>query len=197
VPSIDFPGISEEFLIDCVEVHRKNYQNKKFNSVFYGNINTSSYKNGNSKSDVLMPVLDWFDKYHSSIDGGKFFTICKESDLNLGTHPNTNLVLRNDRRRIWQVLSESTIMLNITKEKYNDNRFIPARIYEAMIFGMIPVSYQFEFLSKTFSFTTSDDLSEIVKYLAECEPDDIFSAYLYFINHYIAYNNSIQIKQLN
>ena len=191
IPSIDFPGISEDFLIDCVEAHRKEFTNKKFNSVFYGNINTANYKSGNSKSQSLIPTLELLEKFHKSIDDSKFIAICKEGDLNPKIFPNTTHIDRHDRHGIWQALTESSIMVNVTKEKYDTRKFIPARIYEAIIFGMIPVSYKFDFLSKTFSFTTEDDLNEILKYLLECDSDNLFHAYLHFINQYLGYAHSI------
>lgn len=192
IPSIDFPGISEDFLIDCVDVHRKEFINKKFNSVFYGNINTTNYKSGNSKSQSLLPTLELLEKFHTEISDSKFIAICKESDLDSKIFKNTTHIARHDRQGIWQVLTESLIMVNVTKEKYDTRKFIPARIYEAIIFGMIPISYKFEFLSKTFSFTTEEDLTEILKYLFECDPENRFHAYLHFINQYITYAHSIQ-----
>ena len=56
-------------------------------------------------------------------------------------------------------------------------------------FGMIPISYKFDFLNKTFSFETIEDLQEIIKYLEECESEDLKVAYLHFINDYINYTN--------
>ena len=76
-------------------------------------------------------------------------------------------------------------MLNITKEKYNEVKFIPARIYEAMIFGMIPVSYKFNFLCPAFSFETIEDLSEIYEYFYECDAAGLEQAYKHFINSYL------------
>lgn len=183
IPSIDFPGISQRFLLECVEIHHTDYNKEKI-SVFYGNIDTSSYKSGNSKSSILPEVIYWLGTRGEN----KLIVISKEKDFdNLPDH--TIGIKRNNRKRIWRALEESLIMINVTKEKYNDVKFIPARIYEAMIFGMIPVSYKFNFLNETFSFETMEDLQEIIKYLEECEPEDLKKAYLHFINDYLKFTN--------
>jgi hypothetical protein len=57
---------------------------------------------------------------------------------------------------------------------------------------MIPVSYNFNFLCETFSFSNIDDLVEIIKYLNDCEPEDQKKAYIHFIDNYCKY-----IKDLN
>jgi hypothetical protein len=83
-------------------------------------------------------------------------------------------------------------MVNVTKEKYNDRRFIPARIFEAMIFGMIPVSYKFDFMCPAFSFDTLEDLFEIYTYLGECDESGLEQAYKHFINSYLDHMASPQ-----
>lgn len=191
IPSIDFPGISRRFLEDCAEINI-NSNKPALSSVFYGNINTSNYKSGNSKSDILPESLAWISDYHSSenyfghIENlSSFYVICKESDFNF-TKVNTHNIKRNDRVKIWETLEDSRIMVNITKEKYDDHKFIPARIFEAMIFGMIPVSYKFNWLCPAFSFDNLDDLNEIYTYLSECDNAGLIQAYKYFVNSYMS-----------
>lgn len=190
IPSIDFAGVSNRFLLKCVEIHVGNYFRKN-NTVFYGNIDTSSYKSGNSKSPILNDVLNWCED--RSDRDRNFIVISKQKDLD-GLCNNTHGVLRNNRRMIWEALQESLVMINVTKDKYDERRFIPARIYEAMIFGMIPVSYKFNFLCETFSFLNLDDLLEIIKYLNDCDHEDRKKAYLHFIDSYLRYAKSISIK---
>jgi hypothetical protein len=187
-PSIDFPGISESFLEDCVSVNVKNYHTKEKSLVFYGNIDTSSYKSSNAKDPILLEALDSlsFKKDDRLLP---LTIISKSADFSKFSD-NTKCIERHHRCLIWDELENSTVMLNITKEKYNSNKFIPARIYEAMIFGMIPISYKFEFLSKTFSFETLEDLEEILIYLSECDSSDLIKAYLLFVSNYIKYANS-------
>lgn len=181
VPSINIPAISREFLMKCVDVNLNNFD-KSQGAVFYGNIDTSNYKSGNSKSEKLREILNYFENSNSPI--GSFTVISKKKDFS-SLSENTTCVLRNDRPQIWNSLETNFIMLNVTKEKYNDLKFIPARIFEAMIFGMVPISYKFSFLSETFSFNNIEDLDEIVKYLDECSQEDKKAAYLHFINQYL------------
>jgi hypothetical protein len=182
IPSIDFPGVSNRFLSECVDLNVKEYSSRLKTSVFYGNIDTSKYKSGNSKSELLPAFLQWFDEFHHR-QSTHFLVVCKESDFTFKSE-STLHIPRNSRSAIFEALSKSLVMVNITKDKYNEKKFIPARIYEAMIFGMIPVSYRFEFLSKAFSFETVDDLSEIIKYLNECSTEELIQAYLHFISEY-------------
>lgn len=195
IPSIDFPGISNLFLVDCVNIHTSNYE-KTGASVFYGNIDTSSYKSGNSKSEILKTALNWLCVSRPKPD--HFYLICKSSDFSFlqSSTPlqlNTHHIKREDRPTIWDTLESSAIMVNITKEKYNERKFIPARIFEAMIFGMIPVSYKFDFICKAFSFENIDDLSEIYAYLSECDKEGLIQAYKHSINCYIDYISQSQV----
>jgi hypothetical protein len=186
IPSIDFPGISSKFLMDCVEVNVANKNYSKLNSVFYGNIDTHKYKPGNEKSEILSSAIGWVSAYHNMITVDENFTlICKPNDCptNLLKDKTSN-VPRNERHMIWETLSESIVMLNITKEKYDSRKFIPARIYEAMIFGMIPISYKFNFLCPSFSFQTIEDLVEVYSYLRSCTAEERIHAYKHFVDSY-------------
>lgn len=185
IPSIDFPGISNMFLVDCVNLNLSQHK-KGISSVFYGNIDTSKYKSGNSKSEILPEVLEWISSNHWSKDED-FYLICKKNDFDSFSNKlsSTQHVDRKDRVKIWETLESSRIMINITKEKYNDRKFIPARIFEAIIFGMIPVSYKFDFLCSAFSFENLEDLFEIYAYLDECDGAGLSQAYKHFINSYL------------
>ena len=198
IPSIDFPGISERFLMDCINAG--NYKTSvPMVSVFYGNIDTSKYKAGNSKSPILGEVLNQVSFYHNVGPNSTkpFYVICKESDFNqIEKKPNTQHIARNNRFHIWEALSTGSIMLNVTKEKYNDVGFIPARVFEALIFGMIPVSFKFEFLSKAFSFESIDELDEIYQYLYECDDAGFEQAYLYYVASYLDYSRNLPTKYL-
>jgi hypothetical protein len=185
IPSIDFPGISNKFLQECVDVNMSTYD--KINrpvSVFYGNIDTSNYKAGNSKNSILFDSLDWVNN-ESNSKGVPFYLICKEKEFQQFDRERTYHVLRNDREHIWNTLEIGRVMLNITKDKYDERQFIPARIFEAMIFGLIPVSYKFDWICSAFSFNTLDDLYEIYAYLSECDDDGLKQAYKYFIDSYL------------
>jgi len=182
IPSIDFPGISESFLEKCVASNLRNFDTKTKEIVFYGNIDTSKYKTGNTKSPILVHALKYISE---SLSGSNPLTlIVKPSDSRSIALPNTMTVARNHRAKIWNTLVSSGIMLNITKDKYSERGFIPARIYEALIFGMVPISYKFPFLGEAFSFNDLDELSEIIAYLNECDPEDFKAAYLHSVLEY-------------
>lgn len=188
IPSIHFKAISDRFLLECADVHiNQGYSSREKRAVFYGNINTTNYKSGNSKSEMLNLAIDYF-YFKCAYFDNHFTLIGKESDLMSINQRGLTKVDRQDRWAVWHTLESSLIMLNVTKEKYADFEFIPARVFEAMIFGMIPVSYRFEFLSKTFSFETVEDLNEIVQYLNECEPEDLVTAYSKFVSDYLDYS---------
>lgn len=193
IPSIDFKGISNRFLDDCLAVHNEDYL-KNTSTVFYGNIDTSNYKAGNGKSEILSECITALrEEYmNNEVDDETLILIHKRNSEML-LHPATTHIYRNDRYEIWDALRISSIMLNVTKDKYNTRKFIPARIYEALIFGMVPVSYTFEWLSETFSFDNIEDLLEIVKYLRDLDSsEDIKSAYLHFVKDYRTYVESTQ-----
>jgi hypothetical protein len=194
VPSIDFPGISNRFLRHCVEINLENKDYFSHVSVFYGNIDTSKYKAGNSKNPILGQVIDWIENNRDA--RSPLALICKESDY-VGHEEKAVHVVRNNRVGIWEMLELSTLMINVTKDKYDAAKFIPARVFEAMIFGMVPVSYKFEFLCKTFSFETIDDFVEIYKYLNECDAAGLEQAYVHFVDSYVNFSESIPKKSLN
>lgn len=187
VPSIDFPGVSQNLLNTCRLFHEKSKSKKDGSVVFYGNLDTSKYKAGNSKSEMLNLVLKELDK----IQNGKFKVVCKQQDFENQLFENAKWIARNDRFLIWDTLIKSNVMINVTKEKYNEEGFIPARVYEAMLFGMIPVSYNFKFLSETFSFSNLTELKEILYYLEECSEADYRIAYNTFIKEYLNYATSV------
>lgn len=190
IPSIDFPGISSDFLEDCVATNIENWDEKHDGlcTVYYGNINTSNYKNGNQKNEILGDAIRHIEKMNDGKEDA-LSLICKREDYEGAVlHPDVNRNLhieRYDRHIIFGTLLASNIMLNVTKDKYNDNRFIPARIYEAIIFGLIPVSYKFEFMSTAFSFNSIEDLEEIYLYFKECSKEDMLTNYKAFIKSFI------------
>jgi hypothetical protein len=181
-PSITIPGVSTEFLKRCVEIHSNDYNKNKLKTfIFYGNIDTSNYKAGNEKSAILPNVIEYLTYVCMP---GQFTVISKAKDAS-ALPEEIRVVARADRPEIWKTLENGLVMINVTKEKYDNNRFIPARIFEAFIFGMIPVSYKFSFLGNTFSFENMEDLDEIVKYLMECSTEDLKKAYLHSFENYL------------
>lgn len=187
IPSIHFPGISEDFLKDCFQTNVANWDKKpmRLNTVYYGNVNTSKYKEGNRKNDILGHAIRHIEQINEESDS--LTLICKREDY-LGAVLNpekNNHIDRCDRKTIFQSLLSSNIMLNVTKDKYSDEWFVPARIYEALIFGLIPVSYRFEFMSRAFSFNDIEDLEEIYLYFKDCSTEDMLTNYTAFVNEFI------------
>jgi hypothetical protein len=187
IPSIDFPAISGSFLKDCYDANVENWEKKSkgLNTVYYGNVDTSKYKEGNQKNAILGQAIRRIEEMKDRED--TLTLICKREDYS-GAVINTALNIhidRNDRIGIFNSLAMSNIMLNVTKDKYNDLEFIPARIYEAIIFGMIPVSYKFEFMHTAFSFNDLEDLEEIYLYLKDCSHQDMLTNYISFVNSFI------------
>ena len=185
IPSIHFPGISERFLTECVNLRES--MPKQRSIVYYGNINTASYKSGNAKSSDLIPIL----RRVADFKGLDLTLICKQQDsvgIAYAQH-----IERRDRPKIWSALSDSAFMLNVTKPKYEKEQFIPARIYEALIFGMIPISKGFNFLCPAFSFSDDIELNEILTYLVrDCSDKDRLIAYHHFVDSYLKHVNSLK-----
>jgi hypothetical protein len=196
VPSIDFPAISGSFLTDCYDANVENWENKceGLNTVYYGNVDTSKYKEGNQKNEILGQAIRRIEEL---LEGEDTLTlICKKDDyLTAVAEPAHNFHIdRNNREAIFSSLADSTIMLNVTKDKYSDEKFVPARIYEAIIFGLIPVSYRFEFMSNAFSFNDLYDLEEIYFYFKECSHQEMLTNYRTFVREFIAEKPFIPIN---
>lgn len=203
-PSIDFPGISNSFLNDAIEININNYisYKQKHSLVYYGNTDTSKYKSGNHKNEILKDILytvsmtDYEFENNlnlfliDKISNDKKINFISESELNKNI-ANILIINRADRNTIWKILKDSLIMINVSKDKYDSLKFIPARIYEAMMFGMIPVSYKFSFINKAFSFSNIFEFNEIIKYLNEIDAEDLKNAYLHYCESYLEYTNSI------
>lgn len=187
IPSIDFPAISGSFLKSCYVANIENWEKKSkgLNTVYYGNVDTSKYKEGNQKNSILGQAIRRIEEMNDRED--RLTLICKREDYPAAVaKPESNIHIdRNDRIGIFNSLAMSNIMLNVTKDKYNDLEFIPARIYEAIIFGMIPVSYKFEFMHTAFSFNDLEDLEEIYLYFKDCSHQDMLTNYTSFVNSFI------------
>lgn len=188
IPSIDIPGISTDFLQDCFNANVSNWHNKTsgLNTVYYGNVNTSKYKEGNQKNEILSHAIRRIEQFDPTRDS--LTLICKGDDyLDSVSYPDKNIhIERWNRKKIFKSLLSSNIMLNVTKDKYDDARFVPARIYEAMIFGLIPVSYKFKFMSEAFSFNDLEDLEEIYLYFKDCSSQDMLNNYQVFVKGFVS-----------
>ena len=179
VPSITIPGISDRFLDECIEISSNRIDEfNRTNTIFYnGNIDTSNYKAGNSKNPILQTALDSI-KSHKTFNNIAFnlaYTVknelYKKLELPNNDSTKTYIISRANRLAIWEMYKTALCVLNITKDKYLTIGFIPARVYESIIFGTVVVSYKIG-LTKATTFSTIDDLLEICTYLSEIDSSD-------------------------
>ncbi len=185
IPSIDFPGISDRFLTKCQEARNVD----RLGVVYYGNVDTSSYKAGNAKDPKLVEFLRYIRDFPNA-----HITVIHKPNHQSEDLAGIIQIDRSNRSVIFNELEASSVMLNVSKPKYETGRFIPARVYEAMIFGNVPISLGFDWLCPAFSFKNTDDLHEILTYLlSECDQNDLTIAYNHFVKSYRAYVASIQV----
>jgi hypothetical protein len=84
-----------------------------------------------------------------------------------------SIIGREDRETIWNHFQGANVSINVSKDLYLKEGFIPARVYESIIFGVIPVSYK-SGQHPAMTFETVQDFWEICKFLAECSRADYF-----------------------
>ena len=182
IPSITMPGMSKGFINDCLQIHEKNQDYRTTNLMYYGNLSFDNYKEGHSKNPIINDIIQSVDS--TQMFDGTIFTmsVAAKSDLSLenwiGTMDTVSLVPREDRARIWDHFSQSMVSVNVSKDLYLKEKFIPARVYESIIFGTIPVSYRWG-QHPAMTFETVEDFWEICKFLAECSRKD----YLKILRH--------------
>lgn len=177
IPSIDFPGIGRSFLKECLQIHKEQFTKKEQSITYHGNIDFSNYKEGHSKNPIVHEIIGAAN-HEFMFDQSVFhmFLCAKDSPELVATlvdMPRVTLVPRNDRASIWKHLSESIVSLNVSKDLYLERGFTPARVYEAIIAGTIPVSYKIG-QHPAMTFETSSQFYEICKFLAECSPADYY-----------------------
>lgn len=177
IPSIDFPGIGRTFLQNCLTIHKENNDIKSRTIIYHGNIDFTNYKEGHSKNPIIQELIKSVN-YQSMFDTSKFFmNLCakktEELEAQLENMPRVQLIPRTDRAIIWKWLKESMVSLNVSKDLYLKRGFIPARVYEAVIAGTIPVSYS-KGQHPAMTFETISEFYEICKFLAECSPSDYY-----------------------
>lgn len=174
IPSIHFPGVSKNFLNDCLDIHTT--ENKKDASlIFYGNLEFTNYKSGHHKSPIIFDIISEVE--HQFMFDQRVFRMnvaTKDTSHIREFTKGMNLVSvipRTDRAKIWHQLRNALVSVNVSKDLYLDRGFIPARIYESIIAGTIPVCYKAGF-HPAMTFNTVDEFYEICKFLIDCSPDD-------------------------
>jgi hypothetical protein len=160
-------------------VHAKNKDLKeRAGLVYYGNLSFDNYKEGHSKNPIINSIIDKVDDVEK-FDGSKFnlTVICKNEKTITSWISNlsrTSHISRQNRHLIWQALSGSLVSINVSKDLYLKEGFVPARVYESIIFGVIPVSYKSPKFHPALSFENEHEFFEICKFLEECTPSDYF-----------------------
>jgi hypothetical protein len=182
IPSITMPGMSKGFIEDCLQIHEKVQVSRTTNLIYYGNLSFDNYKEGHSKNPIINDIIQSVDSTQM-FDGTPFtMSVAAKSDLSLenwiGKLAKVSLIPREDREFIWEHFSYSMVSVNVSKDLYLKEKFIPARVYESIIFGTIPVSYKWG-QHPAMTFETVEDFWEICKFLAECSRKD----YLKILRH--------------
>lgn len=184
IPSIDMPGIGERFAMDCMSINTERILNREKNTdvLYYGNLDFKNYKVGHSKNSIILDLLTALDG-HSMFDGTQL----------LVTHAGKPVdgiqvykqIPRADRLEIWKSFANSIASINISKDLYTEKGFLPARTYEAAMFGTVTVSYNDKTLHPAMSFTTIEQAIEQLTYLAESSPEDYLSLYFHQVQQLI------------
>jgi hypothetical protein len=180
IPSISIPGIGQGFLKSCMAIHEKIAEAEGITEksiIYYGNLSFDNYKKGHEKNEIVFEIIDQIN--HQRMFNGTHFAgyiAAKETPqlrVLIDNMEHVQLIPRTDRLAIWNQMKRSLVSLNVSKDLYLENDFIPARVYESVILGVIPVSYM-KSAYKALSFDSVEDFFEICKFLAECSPADYY-----------------------
>lgn len=169
IPSIDMPGIGASFLKSCMEIHHESIRKDKNTVLYYGNLDFKNYKAGHDKNPIVFTLLDRLSS-HVKFSGEKFNTIHAGKRVD-SVHVDRS-IHRSDRDQIWNAFRTATASINISKDLYIEKGFLPARVYEAVMFGTVTVSFMDKSLHKSFTFTSSDEAIEQLTYLSEIGAED-------------------------
>jgi hypothetical protein len=178
IPSITMPGCSKEFMDACLEVHEK-FSNKAPNYImYYGNLSFDNYKEGHSKNPIINDIISDIDST-CKFDSSPFsMMVAAKADQTLenwiGNLSRVSLCPRDNRSSIWENMQFAQVSVNVSKDLYLKEGFIPARVYESVIFGTIPVSYKDSRFHPAMSFETVDDFFEICKFISDCSRGDYY-----------------------
>ena len=174
IPSIDYPNISSNFLLDCSNMWLSGPRFDKIDDIFYyGNIAFKNYKSGHAKNPILPAALKTIQDFRSFT--GKSYTLRvagKVDQIIVDELDATHFINRGDREKIWQAYSNCGLVLNISKDLYLERGFTPARVYESLIFGAIPISFGDDRLHAALGFKDLTELTEILAFFKDSSPSD-------------------------
>lgn len=179
VPSITMPGISKDFIESFLSIHEQSAEPTTLSSgtqlIYYGNLSFDNYKAGHTKNTIINDIIESVDST-KMFDGTPFkLTVAAKLDPKLvdwiKPMAGVSIIGREEREAIWNHFQLSKVSINVSKDLYIQQKFIPARVYESIIFGVIPVSYKWG-QHPAMTFDTVQDFWEICKFLAECPRED-------------------------
>jgi hypothetical protein len=175
-PSVTMRACSKRFLKSCLDVHIAESWKRPDHLTYYGNLSFENYKAGHSKDPIIRDIIDTVDRIEK-FSGDKFtITVAAKvtQELEDWIAPKMQVVItpRQERSEIWNSLLHSLASINVSKNLYLDKGFTPARVYESLMLGVIPVSYRDPRLHPAMSFETVEEFFEICKFLSECSAED-------------------------
>ena len=97
------------------------------------------------KNPIINDIISGIDNTNK-FDGTQFnMAVAAKHTCTLESWIDTlnwvTLCPRENRGAIWTYMQMSQVSINVSKDLYLREKFTPARVYESIIFGTIPVSY--------------------------------------------------------
>lgn len=195
IPSIHFPTVTTQTASTFKSITKKYIEEGKretFEGYYYGNLNFKNYKAGHSKNPIILEALKAltppYEGFFSSLGLPTVHLMGKVDQETLSQLPNTRTLERHQRKVIWEQMEKSWFSINVSKDLYLKEGFVPARVYEALIFGNIPISYspngEYEWLHPALTFKSAEDCVEIVKFLSEQSTADLLKIYEDCVENY-------------
>lgn len=182
IPSIDYPNVSKDFIKDCEKIWLEETDRFETNDrlFYYGNISFSNYKVGHAKNPIVVDAIRTAVNFKSFV--GKTYTVSVAGKLDLAlanefSQNGVSLIQRGEREKIWNEYCAATLSLNVSKDLYLERGFYPARVYESLIFGSIPVSYKDFRIHEALGFVNLTKFEEILAFFKDSGPSDRASIY--------------------
>ena len=182
IPSIDYPNVSKDFIKDCEKIWLEETDRFANNDrlFYYGNISFGNYKKGHAKNPIVVDAIKKAGEF-KSFTGKKYeVSIAGKLDIDLArdfSEIGASLIQRSEREQIWNQYCASTLSLNVSKDIYVERGFYPARVYESLIFGAIPVSYKDYRIHEALGFNDLIKFEEILAFFKESGPEDRAAIY--------------------
>lgn len=169
IPSIDMPGIGAAFLKDCMDIHKNRLHKSENSVIYYGNLDFKNYKAGHEKNPIVFELLSTLTNYRKFNKDG--FSVI-HAGKPVESAPVTSTIKRADRASIWTAFGQAKASINISKDLYLEKGFLPARVFEAIMFGTVTVSFADKTIHPSFGFTSVEQAIEQITYLSEIESAD-------------------------